>query len=174
MTETKPQRRPLWLRLLIGASFALNVLVIGALIGLIATGPFRDDRPPMRSTGVAPLVGLLPPKERGEVFTQMRALGRDVGVTPSSQADARQRIIAAVSADPFDPDALVALLRTERERFTTYTSQGEAALAQALAGMSPSERQGYAERLERFDRFKGPGGDRPRKDRDWSNDKDHD
>lgn len=174
MTDSTAQRRPLWLRLLIGASFALNVLVIGAVIGLIVTGPFRDDRPPLRPTGVAPLIGLLPPQERGEVFSHMRALGRDIGVTPTSQAEARQRIIAAVAADPFDPEALVALLTADQERFAQYSQQGQAALAAALTKMSPAERKGYAERLERFDRFKGPGEDRERKDRDWHKDKDRD
>lgn len=142
--STLPRR---WRILLIG-SLALNLLVAGALVGALLHGPADDRR---RSRG-EPLVNALPDTDRAALRNRLQRPDRD-------QRRARfQSLLAILRADPFDPDALRAMLTTERDLGNARARLSEDAIIARLAEMSLAERAAYAERLARLVR-RGPERD---------------
>ena len=164
MSDSAPPRRPLWQRLLFGASLGLNILVIGAVAGLVLSGGRDEGKrpPPLRNGGVAALIGTLPPEQRDAVLGELRLLGQGHGVSHRGLREDRRKVIAAVRAEPFDPDALIALIGSSQDRFLAYRQDSYRVLADTLAAMTPQERAAYADRLAKFQRWR----DRPEKLKD--------
>lgn len=157
MTQLKRPRRPLWQRVLITLSFGLNALVICAVVGLLLSGSRSEgDRPPpLRSGVVAPMIGVLPPDARRDVLKQLRRFGKDNGVSHMARSELDSRAIAVITADPFDPQAMVELLDDNQDRFKVYSRESHVLLAEQLSLMSSDERRAYADRLSRVQRVSG-------------------
>lgn len=153
-------RRPLWQRIGIGLSLALNVLVIGTVAGLGLSGVLGDRPPPLRDAGVLPYVAMLPPPMRREVMHELRATG------PSrlkmAAEDAKLR--GLITADDFDAAAFVAALDARQQQMSGFAVKSHSILAKALEQMPAAERRDYADRLDRFARFDHDRGPRAGKD----------
>jgi len=159
-----PRRRLAW-RILVGLSFALNVLVICAVAGLaLSRRHFGDEPPPMKAGLVAPMVGVLPPEERRAVLSERHSAGRSVGVTRGSQDEVRAQVIALLEAEPFDAGALRQLLEESNSRFSAFTAAAQKSICDRLAAMPAAERAEYVDRLKRFGTYRG----------DWKHDGDRD
>jgi uncharacterized membrane protein len=63
---------------------------------------------------------------------------------------------AALAAEPFDPDAVAAVLASETKLLGELSARGRELLLAEIARMSPAERAAYAEALS-ADRDHGPG-----------------
>jgi len=140
---------PVWLRVVLGASLALNLLVLGLVGGaMLRYGGPEGVRPPPRSVGAA-LFRALPGEDR-------RALREHSSVTMKGMKNgphARQMELAralgeALRATPFDLEALAALLDRQAAQRVGVQKSVQQALLERVAAMSAPDRQAYADRLE--------------------------
>ncbi len=160
MTETdlktppEKARASLWMRLLLIASLAVNLLVAGVVIGAIASQRGDEDRGDRlrgaRDLAPPPFVLAIKRDDRRAVLRSLRdtvdADGRDRAAV---RADLRV-ILGALRADSFEPEAVRALLAAERGRSQTRQETGEDIFVGYLEGLSAEERRAYADRLERI------------------------
>lgn len=148
-TETEQARTgtPRWLRVVLGLSLALNLLVVGLIGGAILRhGGSEGLRPPPRTAGAA-LYGELPREHRRAMWASARS-GPQADQRMLQKADLLA-ISTAMRADPFDAMTLEALLADQAARRVAFQNTVRQAWLARVAGMSLAERQGYADRLER-------------------------
>ena len=153
MTDQTPgpaPRRRRWIGPLLFVSLALNLLVVGAIAGMILTGgPDKRGRSdgPARSLLGAPFVRALEPADRLALGQEMLS-NRDQ--LRENRADLRRRVealIATLRQETFDRQAVSALLAEQRDLAVTRQEYGEVLLLNRLEGMSLDERRAYADRL---------------------------
>ncbi|MFT6451883.1 MAG: putative membrane protein [Halocynthiibacter sp.] len=151
--NAKPQsRRFRWSRVVLVLSLALNLAVIGMIVGaMMGNGRSAPPRAlSSRDVGYAPFISAL---DRGE----RRALARELRRAAPSRKDARsarrdgvELILDALRADPYDPAGLETALSLHREDLSNRQQVGQDVLVERLHKMSPSERQSYADRLDQI------------------------
>lgn len=155
--DPTPKRRR-WLLPTLFVSLALNLLIVGIVVGAVLQGG-RDKggRPdgPTRSLLGEPFVRALTPHDR-------RALGREMlsnrEALSENRANLRNRIerfLEALRQENFDREALAGILNEQRQLAVTRQQLGEDLLLMRLEQMSLSERRAYADRLgENLRRFR--------------------
>jgi uncharacterized membrane protein len=158
-----PQRSGRGLKIALGLSLAVNLLILGLVLGaLVAVGPgrSRDDDPRLRTLGLGPFAIALPREDRQAVTdridrdalrTERRALGESLG-----------QLRAALLADPFDRAAAEAALARSRAATEAAQGQGHRALLDHIETMSAEDRAELVDRLGRALRRMGGHGDRDR------------
>lgn len=162
MRETEPRntvRMSGKMRLLLGVSLALNLLVIGAIGGVF----LRPSGPPGgledRIGMVRALYGALPREDR-------RALRQTVrqGVDNSTLQEIRigPALYEALRADPFDAAAVDALMTRQSAALNRGHAKLRAGWLEIVSQMSPAERLAYSDRLREImeKRRKRSGTDR--------------
>lgn len=139
------QEKRLWPRILLGASLALNLLVIGLAVGaaLRFGGPDGARRPPPMLT--ATLYRELPHEDRQAIRDTMSDIPNDRG--PGRKAVARQ-FAAALRAEPLDVAALETLLSEHALRRGDWQARANVVLLEQVEKMSAQERASYADRVE--------------------------
>ncbi|MGR3321436.1 MAG: periplasmic heavy metal sensor [Pseudooceanicola sp.] len=144
----RPGMRP-WLRVLVFASLALNLLVIGALAGLVAVHD-RDDprRPPRLDRSVGPLTHALSDEDKRRIGREMRRAYREGRPSRAEFYAEYQQVIAALRADPYDPSIVADSLRRQLDASAERQRIGQDLLLERLAAMTPEERAEFAARLE--------------------------
>lgn len=154
MNETAPEQPQTrrWLKPLLFASLAVNLLVAGVVLGafLSPDGPrSRSEQGPARGIIGEPFIRALPKDDR-------RALVRDVmnnrDNIQESRESLRQRFqsfLAVLRTDPFDTEEATRLLREQRQVAVKRQEIGEALLMKRLEEMTPDERAAYADALEK-------------------------
>lgn len=149
-----------WLRVVLFASLAMNLLIVGLVAGAaFRGGPFRDGGPGGREP-VTPYTRAFEEDQRKDL---RRALARAfVGARDGTRSEitlAYREALGLLRADPYDADAMRAVLRKQAELSDTRRRKGEDVLGSYLAGMTVEERRAYADRLEaeivRFGRKRG-------------------
>ncbi len=152
--EPKGKSRRIWLRVVLFASLAVNLLVVGMVAGAIIRGgpPGHGNVGRQVQTadfGFAPYVRALSPKHRRELGREMREL------TGARQANREEFIafarsfLVALRAQPYDPAALNQKVASQQSRLFRHQEAGQRILLERLAQMSEPERAAYADRLER-------------------------
>ena len=149
MTEetTKTPRR--WGRYLLVGSLALNLLIIGVVAGTLLGGPRdRDRNPLLRDLGFGPFVHALPKSSKNELTD---ALKREAGSLRDNRAELRKHFeafLAALRADPYDPEEVARLIADQRNRIGERQVIGQKLLLEHIATMSAGERADYADALD--------------------------
>ena len=149
MSEANPPRVPMrrGLRILLVASLALNVAVVGLAIGAVVN--WKQGGPP-RQIDIAggQLVRALSPGDR-------RALGEAMRGDPSLRLPSRRDmqgmmagVVEILRAEPFDRAALESALSDMRGRVTEARDAGAALLVDRIAEMTPEERADFADAVE--------------------------
>lgn len=136
-----------WLKLALVVSVALNLGVAGLVLGArLGDGP-RRDMP--RDLSFGPFSEALSDKDR-------RALRRDLmgrlGEFRTSREAARAEfagLLAALRAEPFDPEGLKTALAAIETRNAERLELGRSLIEKRLVEMTPEERLAFADRLER-------------------------
>lgn len=170
-TASKPvtSATPRWIKVLLAGSLAVNLAVIGGAIGLILDSDGPPPKPP--GEGMASVGSFVRALEKPHRREFLGSIEKATGGKPPSKEEFKAKAMALISlirAEPFDVDALSAKITEQSSRFETARMAGDAALLRIIDGMSPEERQAYADRLEeRLNRgpgkpskMEGPGGDR--------------
>lgn len=141
---TPPRMRP-WLRVLLGVSLALNLLIVGLVAGaMMRFGGPDGMRPPPRSLGAA-LYRELPRDARKTIRAAMTSGPDGLAL---HRRDGVREIAEALRTEPFDPVALAAALDARARAQAAWLSSVQAAWLDEVKAMSATERAAYAERLE--------------------------
>lgn len=143
-TTEKPRRL---LRTVLVVSLALNVAVIGGVLGMVVSGRAHDGPPPRMMFNFGPLSSVLDPEDRRAIGHTMR-MG---GARPLDRAELNGKIemlAATLRAEPFDADAVHAIMASFKVRSEQVQLQAQDAFLARLAAMSPNERAVLADRLE--------------------------
>ncbi|WGH77908.1 periplasmic heavy metal sensor [Jannaschia ovalis] len=138
---------PRALKIALALSLAVNLLVLGAVAGaLIAGGPPGRDGGPRTEMG-ALTRGLDGPARRDLA----RTLRRDPQVREGRQRlrEAAAATRAALTADPFDREALRDAMRDRQTALALMGERGAEAFANAVAELSPEARAALAARMTR-------------------------
>jgi len=157
MGETKNTRVrvPVWLRIVLGVSLALNLMVLGLLGGaMLRYGGPEGVRPPPRSIGAA-LFRALPGEDRRALREHSSAMATGAGMPMKggqNGAHARQMALTkdisdALRATPFDLEVLSDILVEQAAQREGVQKSVQQALLERVAGMSAQDRLAYADRL---------------------------
>ena len=138
---------------LLFVSLALNLLVVGAIVGraLSPDAPFKRDRidGPVRSVIGEPFVRALTREDRKALLSDLRSEAPRIRENRESLRARFQAFLAAVRSDPFDADKVRRLLADQRSVAQGRQELGEVLLLNRLEAMSAEERAAYADRLEK-------------------------
>ncbi|MDF1716360.1 MAG: periplasmic heavy metal sensor [Antarcticimicrobium sp.] len=143
MTDRKPPRMRMWIRVALGVSLALNLAVAGMAVGAaIRFGGPDKARAPLPLGAM--LYRELPREDR-------RAL-RDERLGPRDERAERHRaeaaeLDAALRAVPFDPAPIEVFLAAQSRQRNDLEQALRTAWLTRVAGMSDGERAAYADRL---------------------------
>lgn len=143
-TPADKPKLPLGLRVVFGLSLALNLLVVGALVG----AGLRPD-PPGRDLGARMSLGRVLYKElpREDRRTLRREVRQRVDRETLRQANVGSELYDALRADPFDADTINQLMDRQAQAQRTGQAAMRAGWIKVLSRMSTAERMAYAERL---------------------------
>ncbi|TMV08011.1 periplasmic heavy metal sensor [Ruegeria sediminis] len=159
MSEEKPKTRR-WLPILLGLSLALNLLVVGVVLGTAMR--FRGGEGMRHAPSFGPvLYRALPEEDRKALRGQLR---RDHEASSHERREDFEALADALRAVPFDPDAVQVLIGAQAaHRAETHMALNRAWL-ERVSAMSDAQRAAYAERVEeaveRGKRYKGYKRDR--------------
>lgn len=158
MTDTPPPQAPkgtpLWIRIALVVSLAVNLLIAGIVIGASVTrdrgaNPVRAEIAAARDLGPLPFVVAL---EREDRRALARALRGEAASLRQNREELRVRfesLLTALRAEPFDAETVRGLMREQREIAVRRQEIGERILLERLGEMTPAERNAYADRLDR-------------------------
>lgn len=142
-----------WMRLILVASLALNLLVVGAVGGvLIMSGGKHPHHAPGFDRAGGPMTRALSHEDRREIGRQMRAAYRDGRPGRTAQREALDGLITALRADPFERAVVQSRMSEMRNLMRDRLELGETLLLDRLEAMSPQERAEYADRLTESNR----------------------
>ncbi|APX11915.1 periplasmic heavy metal sensor [Tateyamaria omphalii] len=145
MADTEIARRvPVWVKILLGASLAFNLAVVGLVGGLVTRGgPLGGKGPGM---GYAtPYVIALPSEQRRVVFGTVR---NDPDLPGRGARRAAYRdMVAVLEADPFDRAAVEAILQRQSRGVADVQAVAQGAWLDIVAEMPVEERRAYAQRV---------------------------
>ena len=157
--EPSPQKpkTAMWVRISLFASVALNIAVIGLVIGTLAmNGPKgRDGGPHLRDAGLGPLGMAL---DRGQREVLRASLQNYHGKLAQSREGMRRDIVALLDilrAEEFDVARAEDALETQRAKVLLRQEIGHQAFIDVLTDASLEERQAMAERIEKALRRSG-------------------
>lgn len=154
MTQTSPKPKRQWLKPVLVISLACNLLIVGIVAGFVMSNRGDMDRRdrvdgPARSLVGIPFIRALEPEDRRRLNDRIE---RDGARLRENRAELRARfetLLTALTAEPFDPDAVQSIFREQRSIALNRQNIGEALLIEQLTQMSASEREDYAKRLAR-------------------------
>jgi uncharacterized membrane protein len=141
-----------WVKIALVVSLAVNLLIAGLVVGAMVRHD-RDDRGMRgdvpREFMRSPFLGALDGEDRRAVG---RELMREEGSLGENRAELRvrfERLLVAIRAEPFDRDAIEAILDEQRAVGARRLELAEEAVLDRLSAMTPEARAAYADRLDR-------------------------
>jgi uncharacterized membrane protein len=144
-----PARTARWLRWLLVASLALNLLVLGAMAGRMLRGDIGAPQAiVLRDLSFGPYTEAMGPADRAALrraFAERAPPLREIWRTRRAEQEA---LVAAIRAEPFDAARVAELLAAQAERTTERLRTGQTVLVERIAAMSAAERAAFAQRLE--------------------------
>ncbi len=147
----RPDRRPplrLWLRVLLFASLAVNLLIAGMAISFFLFHDGPRGRPPRVDQVGGPLTHALSHEDRRAIGRALWREYRDDRPARSAIRAEYRDIIAALRAQPYDPAPVAESLGRQLAHVTERQKLGHDLLLQRLERMTPAEREAFADRLE--------------------------
>lgn len=154
MTDTAPEtpKTRRWVMPVLFVSLALNLLVAGMFIGhaVSPNSPRFGDPMEGSARGVIgePFIRALPEKDRRALFNDIFSDRDRIRESRDSLRARFDAFLAALRADPYDPDEVARLLLDQRQAAVRRQEIGEVLLLKRLEAMTADERSDYADRLE--------------------------
>lgn len=146
MAETKKTPRR-WGRILLVASLALNLAVIGIVAGTVFTGGHKGG-PQRFDLTVGPLSRAMEPEQRDAVREALRDSGAfERGERSAIRIDTAA-MIATLRADEFDETAFRNALARQRARLEVAQDAMLDAVTNSVTEMTVEDRAAFADRLE--------------------------
>lgn len=143
MNDTSGRPRN-WLRIVLGVSLALNLLVVGLIVGAIVRfGDMDGHRSLPHSMGAA-MFRELPREDR----QALRQIAGDHPIRSQQLRAEEARLIAdALQTNPFDRDAVQSVLDAQTQHRVSWQNSAQMAWLDQVSQMSTAVRSRYAERL---------------------------
>ena len=147
-----------WLLVALGVSLALNLGLVGFMIGKAAGPPtfFRAAAGMDPTVGLGRMLRFLPEERRREVMG--RDAHRQIRQSLAAVRQTQRALNRQLREEDFDAAAVTATLQSFRERFAESQARSHAALVAAAARLTPAERQQLVGQMRG-----GRRGDRPRR-----------
>ncbi|SFI48593.1 periplasmic heavy metal sensor [Celeribacter neptunius] len=149
--KTEGKKGIRWSRVVLVASLALNLAVVGVVGGVALRRDAAVDRAralQTRDFGFGPFVGAFETDQR-------RALGRAFARSAGNPMQARREVgqmfaamLTTLKTEPFDAGAFGSVLLQQQRQFSERQEIGAQLVVDQIAAMSPEARQAYALRLE--------------------------
>jgi uncharacterized membrane protein len=146
---SKPVKMRPWLRVVLFGSLALNLLVIGLMVGALSHG--RAASPWVRKGGdpVTPYTRAFDEDQRKELRSALRStLGKKPPKDGRGILSGYQSALGVLRSDPFDRAALLASLEAQSASNADRRKRGQEVLVDFISDMTPQERAIFADRLE--------------------------
>ncbi|WP_342076303.1 periplasmic heavy metal sensor [Yoonia sp. SS1-5] len=144
MADPKVAKPARMLRVALVISLALNLLIVGIVVGAAASGKFANGPPRAFDLGFGPVGRALDRDERRAIGTAMR---RDADLRAMNPRAHVAQMVDVLRQVPFDPDALTAVMQTRQAQMSQIQSKAQANLVAQITAMSPERRQIFADRL---------------------------
>lgn len=154
MSESKFPTRTLLL-----ISLALNVLIVGAAVGVFVSGArlHRGEGPPGIGPGPRAFMGALPREKRQDIRKQLADAWRDNKAERDEAAQARMALLSVLSAEKFDEAAVRAALARVRDADGRLVSKNQDAVIAVIRDLPPQERLAAIGAILRGRAGMGPG-----------------
>lgn len=140
-----------WLKITLFVSLAINLLIVGFLVGAAARH-MGDGSKSARNPGLgafgAPYMLALKPEDRRTVFRELKQSSRDVVPDRRERRAMFSAVVSDLRAQPFDPSALEATVAKQAETTVLVQKRAQAAWLDVVSGMTDEERQVYADAVE--------------------------
>lgn len=148
MGDRSKPKAPLWMRVSLLVSLAVNVLILAAVIGFVFFGGSDRHADRNRSDFASLYTRALSDADRRalrrDFVSGLERQGRDRGAFLGDM----RATLDVLRATPFDPQAFVAAMAEQSERRARREEMGRQALANRIAAMSEEDRRAYADRIE--------------------------
>ena len=144
--EKTPNKGPRWVKIALGVSLSVNVLVVGLAIAMV-TMVQRGGTPVRTGEAAGAYTFALSPKDRRDIGHAVTQEFRKSGKDRSGLRAEYQNMIAILVADPFDRAAAQEVLARQFEFADQRRMASEALLLDHLERMSLEDRKAYAKRL---------------------------
>lgn len=138
-------RTPVWIRIVLALSLALNLAVLGVVVGAALRHGGGDGMRGPRHSGGATLYRALPPDERRAFRKDLIARNPDLHNPARNGQDA---VIAALRTRPFDAQALSAALSAESARRDAWQQAVRQLWQERVAAMDDTARAAFADRIQ--------------------------
>lgn len=147
--DAKRTSTPLWIRLLLIASLAINLAVAGMVIGAISSGGGPGQaRDAVREARSTPFIRALDPEDRRGLARDMIRQRDDYRESRDALRARFDALLAALRAEELDQAELQNLLEEQRKALQARNAIGEKVIVERVAQMTLDERRAYADRLE--------------------------
>jgi uncharacterized membrane protein len=144
--EQTAKARPgrIWRTVLV-LSLALNLAVLGVVVGSVASGRVGDGPPRSFDLGIGPVSRALEPEERREIGRNLR---RDGSMRSADLRNSVNGIVTALKAEPYDPEVLRILMDAQAASMMDIQARAQAATLEQISAMTPQRRRAFADQLE--------------------------
>ena len=157
MTDTSNAKRrfPVWAKVLLGVSLAVNFAVLGLFLGItsrVGSSPFG----PAASAYALPYIVALPKEDRRAIGQGMREAVRNGEVTSRRERRGRYvEMISVITNERWDEARAQEIMARQASESSAVQDMARQMWLQRMENMSLEERQSYAKRLREFLR-RGP------------------
>lgn len=148
-------------RIALGISVALNLLIVGLVAGAV----LREGDPRarvVRDLDFGPFTEALSPRDREALRRDFVERAPELRAVRREMREDLEGVLAVLRSEPFDAVALAGLMENQKGRMARRVDLGQELLLNRLAAMTAAERAEFADRLERrLRRGGGKPGDGP-------------
>ena len=161
MSEVK-SKSPVWMRVVLIASLALNLAIVGVVGGAFLRGPEgREDRSVSPGREFRMLAGSLPQAHQDALRKAARAEWRDIRTHRETIKKQRAVLIEALRSDTFDIATFADAMKAQQATWAELGTRGMDMLVDRVRSMTPEERAGFADNLERWEQRQDSKRQRP-------------
>jgi uncharacterized membrane protein len=136
------------LRIALAVSVALNLAVVGVVVGALVKHDGPAGRMEGRDLGFGAFTEALNPDQRATLRRGFIAKMPDLRAARQEMRADQKTLLASLRAEPFDPAALSAVLTSQSQRAAGQLAVGQGLLRDLLLSMDAEARHGFADRLE--------------------------
>jgi len=141
-----PMRRSL--RVLLFASLAANLIVVGLVAGAVFGNEKQNAKPPRDADFMGAYTRALPKEDRRAIGRLIRDHHRQSGISRSAARQEFQAMLALIRATPFDAEAMEQRMSTQAQAAFTRREAAQQFWLDRVAGMTDAERLDYADQIE--------------------------
>ncbi|CUI90078.1 periplasmic heavy metal sensor [Cognatishimia activa] len=141
-----PMRRSL--RVLLFASLAANLIVVGLVAGAVFGKDRQGVKPPRSGDFMGAYTRALPDEDRRAIGKSIREYHRKSGIGRDQARAQFQEMLAMLRATPFDAGAMTERLELQAQAAFDRRQAAQVFWLERVEAMSDAERQDYADQIE--------------------------